>query len=104
MRTPSYHLIRAEDYTRAETFLRQWIGRLSSMKSAPTKLPDWRRRKYAYIHANVKQLDAEARLRALLHDGYGVDTLVALDDAQLAAVYQSVAGWKRAGRVPPGKA
>lgn len=103
-RTTSYHLIRAEDYARAETWLRQWVGRLSSMKSAPAKLPDWRKRKYSYIHTNVRNLAAEPALRAMLLRSYGVDTLIALTDDQLAAAYQVVAGWKRDGRVPSGKA
>lgn len=104
LRAPSYHLIRAVDYARAETYLRQWIGRLSAAKSAPSKIQDWRKRKYAYIHTNVKQIDAEPRLRALLVEEYGGDSLTILSDAQLTAVYQRVAGWKRAGRVQPGKA
>jgi len=104
VKTPSYHLIRAEDYARAETFLRQWIGRLSAMKSAPKKLPDWRKRKYAYIHTSVKQMGAAARLEALLADRYGVESLKNLSDTDLAAAYQVVAGWKRVERAQPGAA
>lgn len=97
MRASSYHLIKAVDYDRAEKFLREWIGRLSSTKTAEKKDPDWRKRKYSYIFLNVKQLNAQDRLDALLHDPYLVKSLKELTNEQLAAVYQKVASWKRAG-------
>lgn len=95
MKASSYHLIRSDDYPRAEKFLREWIGRLSSAKSAPAKDPDWRKRKYAYIHTNVKQLSAGERLDALLAEKHGAASLSGLSDDDLAAVYQTVSGWKR---------
>lgn len=95
MKASSYHLIRSDDYPRAEKFLREWIGRISSAKSAPAKDPDWRERKYAYIHTNVKQLGASGNLEALLKNKYGVASLTGLSDDDLVAVYQTVAWWKR---------
>lgn len=95
VKASSYHLILAEHYPAAEKFLRAWIGRLSSAKSAPTKAPDWRKRKYAFIHTNTKQLGADGRLETLLSEKYGAASLKELSDADLAAVYQAVAWWKR---------
>lgn len=95
MRCTSYHLIHTDNAAAAEGWLRQWLGRLSSAKSAPDQDPDWRKRKFAYINVNVRQLDAHARLSALLAADYQVTTLSALSDVQLATVYQQVAGWKR---------
>lgn len=95
MKASSYHLIRAEHYESATKFLRTWIGRLSSAKSAPRKDPDWRKRKYAYINVNVKQLGAADKLAGLLSEQHQVDSLGKLSDDALAAVYQVVANWKR---------
>lgn len=104
MRCTSYHLIHADRAADAETYLRQWLGRLSSAKSAPVKDPDWRKRKYSYINVNVKQLAAHDRLTTLLADGYATHTLAALTDEQLAAVYQHVAAWKRSAQPALGAA
>lgn len=104
MRCTSYHLIAAERAGEAETYLRQWIGRLSSAKSAPVKDPDWRKRKYAYINVNIKQLDLVERLTWMLAADYQVGSLSALSDEQLATVYQIVAAWKRSAQTQPGAA
>lgn len=96
MKASSYHLIKAADFGGAEKFLREWVGRLSSTKTAVKKDPDWRRRKYSYIFTNVKQLAKEQDLSALLADRYGAASVSEISDEQLAAVYQAVAGWKRA--------
>lgn len=95
MKASSYHLILAADYGRAEKFLREWIGRLSSTKSAAKKDPDWRKRKYSYIFVNVKQLAKEQALTVLLADRYGAASVKDVTDEQLTAVYQAVAGWKK---------
>ncbi|MDO8933603.1 MAG: hypothetical protein Q7U97_14510 [Rhodocyclaceae bacterium] len=95
MKASSYHLILAADYVRAEKFLREWIGRLSSTKSAAKKDPDWRKRKYSYIFVNVKQLDKGKALDDLLNDRYGGASVKDITDEELTAVYQTVAGWKR---------
>lgn len=96
MKASSYKLIMAAEYGRAEKFLREWIGRLSSTKSAAKKDPDWRKRKYSYIFANVKQLDKTKALDDLLQDRYGAASVKDITDEELTAVYQSVAGWKKA--------
>lgn len=99
-RVTSYHLILDADYPKAEKFLREWIGRLSSAKSAHLKDGNWRNRKFSYIFANVKQLDADAILRAQLLERYGSESMKDLTDDELEAVYRLVAGWKKAGHAP----
>jgi len=96
----SYHLITQATYPKAEKFLREWIGRLSSAKSAPKKDGDWRKRKYSYIFTNAKKLNADALLRARLLQRFGSESMKDLSDDNLDAVYQLVAGWKRAGHAP----
>ena len=99
-KTTSYHLILDTDYPKAEKFLREWIGRLSSAQSAPAKDANWRNRKFSYIFTNVRQLNAEQALRARLLERFGSESMKDLSDADLDAVYQWVAGWKKAGHAP----
>lgn len=96
----SYHLITQANFPRAEKFLREWIGRLSSAKSAHLKDSNWRNRKFSYIFANVKQLAAEQTLRARLIERFGCESMKDLSDADLESVYQWVAGWKKTGHAP----
>lgn len=100
LRVSSYHLILRTDCPKAEKFLREWIGRLSSAKLAPNKDANWRNRKYSYIFTNVKQLGAEAVLRERLMERHATDSMKGLSDAHLEAIYQLVAGWKKAGHAP----
>ena len=96
----SYHLIKAADAPKAERFLREWIGRLSAAPSAPVKDAGWRNRKFTYIFANIKQLNADAALRAQLLARYGSPSMKALTDSELDSVYRLVAGWKKVGHAP----
>lgn len=100
LRVSSYHLIQGTDCPKAEKFLREWIGRLSSAKSAPTKDANWRNRQYSYIFTNVKQLGAETILRERLMARYDTDSMKGLSDGDLKTVYQWVAEWKKAGHAP----
>lgn len=98
-KVPSYRLIPLKSYPKAEKYLRTWIGRITSAASAPKKAgPEWRKRQYAYIFTNVKQLGLSDRLSKLLADDYGVSSVSELSDSDLRKVYQRVAGWKRAGK------
>jgi len=91
----AYKEIPSEKFSKAEKYLRQWLGRLSSTKTAKKSDPGWRRRKLAYIHTNVKQLNCDDKLRALLRDRYGVESLTEISDDDLSAVYSTVASWKQ---------
>lgn len=99
-RASSYHLITQANFPKAEKFLREWIGRLSSAKSAPKKDANWRNRKYSYIFTNVRQLDAQHILRERLQDKHGTDSLKGLSDDDLEDIYRLIAGWKKAGHAP----
>lgn len=76
------------------------LDRLVHRPSAHLKDSNWRNRKFSYIFANVKQLDADAALRAQLLARYGSESMKDLDDGELEAVYRLVAGWKKAGHAP----
>jgi hypothetical protein len=94
----SYKEIPVEKFSKAETYLRRWLGRLSSSKTAKKSDPGWRKRKFAYIHTNVKQMNCDDKLRTLLRDRYGVESLTKISDDDLAAVYSIVASWKHTAR------
>ncbi|QGM80696.1 ORF6C domain-containing protein [Otariodibacter oris] len=87
----TYKLIPIEKYEKAENYLRKWIGRLNSSKSAPKKIGnDWRKRKYSYIHINVKKLDLELWLREYLQERYCVGSITELSNDQLDALYHNI--------------
>lgn len=93
----SYRLIPIENTDKAITYLRKWIGRLSSSKSAPKKVGnEWRSRKYAYIKINTKGL--EQWLKDHLQTKYAVGSITELSNDQLEKVYHSVATKKRSVR------
>ncbi|AGI35954.1 helix-turn-helix domain-containing protein [Mannheimia haemolytica] len=90
----TYRQIPVEKTEKAITYLRKWIGRLSSSKSAPKKIGnEWRSKKYAYIKINTKGL--EQWLSGHLQQKYLVESITELTDEQLQKVYQSVASKKR---------
>ncbi|EGF13985.1 MULTISPECIES: transcriptional regulator [Haemophilus] len=92
----AYRLIALQDYEKAELYLRKWVGRLNSSKSAPKKVGNqWRKTKYSYIHTNVKQMGIEPLLRQHLQEKYSAGSLTDLSDDQLTKVYQFIAGKKR---------
>lgn len=91
-----YRLIRLHDFGRAETYLRKWIGRLTSMASAPASDNEgWRKRKYSYIKVNTKApVDAEW-FAGYLQRTFRVTSISELDDKELAQAYSAVASRKR---------
>lgn len=96
----SYHLIKAEQFPKAEKFLREWIGHLSASPAAPENDPRWRSRRFTYIFTNLKKLNADAILRAQLLARFGSESMKDLSDDELEWVYRLVAGWKKAGHAP----
>lgn len=97
-----YVLIAATDYGKAEKYLRQWIGRLNSMASAPvTDNAAWRQGRYAYIKINTK--GEETWLAAYLKKTYKVESIADLPDDDLDRTYRAVASRKRGrARSPKG--
>lgn len=95
-RVSEYKLIPRCDYQEAEKYLRSWIGRLSSMKTAPKKDVNWRKRKLAFIHTNCKKYDLEPKMREFINHKFGAVSLAQLTDDDLIAVYNAVSRWKAA--------
>ena len=92
----TYRLIPLELYDKAETYLRKWIGRLTSTKSAPKKLAnDWRKKKYAFIKTNVSKYGLEVWEKEHLQERYAVGSITELSNDQLEKFYHSVAHKKR---------
>lgn len=91
-----YRLIKLEDFDRARKYLDQWMGRLSSMASAPVKDGDaWRKRHYAYIKINTKSAEDQQAVAAYLKKNFAAESLTELDNDQLRQAYQYVAGRRR---------
>ncbi|EOF4357771.1 ORF6C domain-containing protein [Pseudomonas aeruginosa] len=96
-----YLLIALDDFPKAEKYLRQWIGRLNSMASAPVADNEtWRKRRYSYIKINTK--DDSDWLAAYLKKTFKVTSLTELSDEQLDRTYRAVAARKRKPRSPNG--
>lgn len=91
MNVTRYRLIKKEDFLRAEKYLLQWIGRLTSMKSAPVVDGDtWRKRKYAYIKINTK--DDQESLANYIKRNFGATSLTELSNDELEQTYRYIAG------------
>ncbi len=95
-KVPQYRLIAAADFDKAEKYLRQWIGRLRSMASAPVADNDgWRKSRYAYIKINTKDELGAAWLATYLRRTFGTASIADLDDDALDRTYRAVASRKR---------
>lgn len=94
-KVPSYKLIALSDYDKAETYLRKWLGRLSNTATSKNNDPDWRKKKYAYIKLNVKQLELEDWLKSYLEKNFSVESLTELSDEDLQKTYAAVSTKKR---------
>lgn len=93
MRVTRYRLIPFEKYEKAEKYLRMWIGRLNSAKSAPKKNNnEWRNRKYAYIKINTRE--TPEWLNNYLAKSFDTDSLTELSDKELDKVYRAVSSKK----------
>lgn len=93
---PKYRLIKQEDFPIARKYLDQWMGRLNSMASAPSKDGDaWRKRKYAYIKINSKDEVSSAAVLAYIHRNFGVSSLADLSNDELEKTYRYVAGRRK---------
>lgn len=86
-------LIPKDKFDMVVKYLRGELGRLRGMPSAKYKLPDWRKKKYAYIHIQIKKYNLESKLRTYLDSYYGVSSLTNLDIHDLEKVAKLVAQW-----------
>lgn len=92
LKVPTYTLIPLEKYETARKHLQTWIGRLTSTKTAVnTDTESIRKRRYAYIHANLNQWGLEEWFRQYLQERHGVESLTQLDDARLDQARHAVA-------------
>ncbi len=99
MGVTKYRLIPIDDFNRAEKYLLMWIGRLTSMKSAPVEDGDnWRKRKYAYIKINTKSAIENEKLAFYIKRNFGANSLTELANDELEQVYKYVAGRRSRGR------
>lgn len=94
-KVPKYNLIPLEHYEKAETYLRKWLGRLGNTATSRKKDPDWRKKKYAYIKLNIKQLNLEDWLSDYLLKNFSVTSLTELSDDDLQKTYSAVSNKKR---------
>jgi DNA-binding XRE family transcriptional regulator len=89
-----YRLIPLVSFDKAEKYLRQWIGRINSMSSAPVKDGDsWRKRKYAYIKINSK--NDPAIVDRYIAKNFSASSLSELSNDELEKVYRYVAARKK---------
>lgn len=95
-----YALIRSEDFEKARKYLHQWLGRLSSMKSAPVKDGDtWRKRRYAYIKINSKTAEDEAAVAQYIKRNFSATSLTELSNDDLEKTYRYIAGRRSRNRM-----
>lgn len=88
----SYHLLPAERFEEACTWLRAKRGQIDKMKSAPMRDPAWRSRQIAYIKARCKnQLRDPLAYVPYIKRRFGKTSLAELDDAELAATRAYIA-------------
>lgn len=91
----SYKLILSEDFSAAEKYLRQWIGRLNNTKTAAIADNDkHRNRRYAFIHTNLS-LVTEEWFRNYLKKNFDASSMKELSDTNLEKAYQAVSRKKR---------
>lgn len=89
-KVPKYNLIAKQDFEKAETYLRRWLGRLGSTKTARKNDPEWRNTKYAYIKINIKKYNIQDWFSTYLNKNFSVDSITDLDDDDLQKAYSAV--------------
>lgn len=90
---PKYQLLTQEQFEPATSYLRQTIGRLSRASKAKQS-PDWRKRKYSFIHTNVKQLGIEDKRKDFMAINFGAESMKELSNNELEQLYNWVAAKK----------
>jgi hypothetical protein len=95
MKVASYRMIPFSKYPSAEKYLRNWLGRLNSSKSAPKKNGNWRNQRYRHNHAVAKKYDLYDKMRAYMLDKFDAQSQRDLDNTELDQLYRRMAAWKR---------
>ncbi|EWH09843.1 putative DNA-binding protein [Catenovulum agarivorans DS-2] len=88
-----YQLLTQEQFDPAISYLRQTIGRLSRSVKAKQS-PEWRKRKYSFIHTNVKKLGIEQERKDYMAINFGAESMKELSDRELEQLYNWVAKLK----------
>jgi len=97
MRVGAMRMIPAAKFKDAEKYLLTWRAQLTDKASVQKKAPDTvRKRRIAYIQANMKKLDIESRVRDYMEKHFGGRSLSDLPDLKsIERVYRYVAGVKK---------
>ena len=83
----TYHLIRKDCYDKAVAFVRQQIGMLRNMKTAPRKDDDWRRSRIIAIKVRSQKQLGNADAYKLYIKKFGATSLTELSTDQLQKTY-----------------
>ncbi len=94
----SFRMIKLSDFDKACKFLRMWIGRLGSGKSAPKKDPIWRQRRYSAVHKICRQFNLEEKRKEYMQTKFQASSMTELDDEELDKLHRAVLGWKLAAK------
>lgn len=98
MKVGKYRLIPHEKFSAAEKYLRKWIGRINSAKSAPKKNTEWRSQRYRHNHVVAKKHNLYPNMRNYMMEKFGVESQRDLDNDELDQLYRRMAAWKRSAR------
>ncbi|SHH39654.1 hypothetical protein SAMN05216361_0030 [Marisediminitalea aggregata] len=90
----SYKFIEQVKYPEVEIHLRQSLGRLRRAKSS-RQSPSWRRSRYGFIYARLKELERVEDKEWYLEFNFGCSSLTELTDEQLQQTYDWVASLKK---------
>lgn len=90
---PKYNLILKENFEKAETYLRKWLGALNNTPAAKRQNPTMTRNKhYAEIQIKIKELNLDTWYRDTLKAKFGVTSSTVLDDMELKQLLNMVRG------------
>lgn len=89
----SYRMLEQNQFDDVLKYLQQDLGRLRRAKGARTA-PDWRKSRYRFIHARLKQLGKTSLKDDYIAMEFGVSSLKELNDNELQHVYDWVATLK----------
>lgn len=95
----SYHELPMEQFGEGRLWIMKQIGIISSMKSAPKKMPGWRTRTITYIKAACKNdLNNPDAYKPYIEQKFCCNSLAKCKDDELQAVKQYVANLKKKAR------